>query len=127
MNCYIVWGKGSEAMKFNFLERLQETAEKTMQVNKLKLENASISQEEIELAQKLDAVEEYSIDRWEEDVAILENRETGKIIQVDKSKLPENSKEGDILKKVNGKYSLDKKRTEEETNRIKNKMDDLWN
>lgn len=114
-------------MKFNFLERLQETAEKTMQVNKLKLENVSISQEEIELAQKLDAVEEYSIDRWEEDVAILENRETGKIIQVDKSKLPENSKEGDILKKVNGKYSLDKKRTEEETNRIKNKMDDLWN
>lgn len=127
MNCYIVWGKGSEAMKFNFLERLQETAEKTMQVNKLKLENVSISQEEIELAQKLDAVEEYSIDRWEEDVAILENRKTGKIIQVDKSKLPKNSKEGDILKKVNGKYSLDKKRTEEETNRIKNKMDDLWN
>ncbi len=114
-------------MKFNFLERLQETAEKTMQVNKLKLENVSISQEEIELAQKLDAVEEYSIDRWEEDVAILENRKTGKIIQVDKSKLPKNSKEGDILKKVNGKYSLDKKRTEEETNRIKNKMDDLWN
>lgn len=114
-------------MEFNFLERIQEMAKKTIEENKIKLENANISQEEIELAQKLDAIEEFSIDRLEEEIAVLENRKTGKIIEIERNKLPENSKEGDILKKINGKYSLDAEKTVEESNRIRDKMNDLWN
>lgn len=114
-------------MEFNFLERIQGMAKKTIEENKIKLENANISQEEIELAQKLDAIEEFSIDRLEEEIAVLENRKTGKIIEIERNKLPENSKEGDILKKINGKYSLDAEKTVEESNRIRDKMNDLWN
>ena len=114
-------------MNFNFLERIQEAAKKTIEENKIKLENVNISQEEIDLAQKLDAIEEFSIDRFEGDIAVLENRKTGKTIEIERNKLPENSKEGDILKKINGKYSLEAERTKEEVERIKNKMKDLWN
>ncbi len=114
-------------MEFNFLERIQGMAKKTIEENKIKLENGNISQEEIELAQKLHAIEEFSIDRLEEEIAVLENRKTGKIIEIERNKLPENSKEGDILKKINGKYSLDAEKTVEESNRIRDKMNDLWN
>lgn len=114
-------------MPFNFLEKIQEVAKKTIEENKIKLENTNISQEEIELAQKLEAIEEFSIDRFEGEIAVLENRKTGSITNIERNKLPENIKEGDILKKINGKYSLDAEKTVEESNRIKNKMKDLWN
>lgn len=117
-------------MQFDFLEKIQEIAKKTIEESKqnaLEIENSNISQTEIELAKKLDAIQEFSIDRFEEDIAVLENRENGKKISIERNKLPNNLKEGDILKCINGKYSLDKERTQEETNRIRNKMDDLWN
>ena len=114
-------------MRFNFLEKIQEVAKKTIEENKIKLENVNISQEEIELAQKLDAIEEFSIDRFEGEIAVLQNRKNGSITEIEKNKLPEDIKEGDIVKKINGKYSLDAEKTVEESNRIKNKMNDLWN
>ena len=39
-------------MPFNFLEKIQEVAKKTIEENKIKLENTNISQEEIELDRK---------------------------------------------------------------------------
>ena len=36
-------------------------------------------------------------------------------------------KEGDIVRVINGKILKDEKKTEEVSERIKNKMDDLWN
>lgn len=114
-------------MTFNFLEKLQEVAEKTIEQTKMKLENAEISEEEIELAKKLKAIQEFSIDRIEEKIVVLENRENKEKIEMEKDKLPNNLKEGDILKCINGKYSLEEKKTQNETERIKNKMNDLWN
>ena len=114
-------------MTFNFLEKLQEVAEKTIEQTKMKLENAEISEEEFELAKKLKAIQEFSIDRIEEKIVVLENRENKEKIEMEKDKLPNNLKEGDILKCINGKYSLEEKKTQNETERIKNKMNDLWN
>ena len=48
------------------------------------------------------------------------------MINIRKEYLPSNIKEGDILKKVNGKYFINKNLTEETSKRIKNKMDNLW-
>lgn len=82
--------------------------------------------EEIELATKLNAIEEYSIDRFEGDYAILENRQTNEIKQVKKDMLPENIKEGSIVQYVNGKYIYDEAFTKEKTNRIQDRMNKLW-
>ena len=93
----------------------------------MEISNSDINQTEIELAKKLDAIQEFSVDRFEGDIAVLENRENGNRINVERNKLPNNLKEGDILKCINGKYSLDKDRTIDETNRIRDKMNNLWN
>ena len=58
---------------------------------------------------------------------VLENRENQKMINVDRDKIPEGVKEGDIVRVINGKILKDEKKTEEVSERIKNKMDDLWN
>lgn len=85
-----------------------------------------ISTEEIELAQKLEAIEEFTVERFEEDMVVLENRETQEMINVEKRELPEGIETGDILKKINGKYFIDNEKTQEVSERIKNKMDNLW-
>lgn len=71
--------------------------------------------------------EEYTIERFEENIVVLENRENQKMINVGRDKIPEGVKEGDIVRVINGKILKDEKKTEEVSERIKNKMDDLWN
>lgn len=48
-------------------------------------------------------------------------------MNIERNNLSSNIKEGDILKSINRKYSLEKEETTNERNRIKNKMDDMWN
>ena len=83
--------------------------------------------EEIELAKKLDAIEEYSVDRFEGEYAVLENRKTNKTKNVKRDMLPENIKEGSILQYVNGKYTYNEELTKEEIKRIQDRMNKLWN
>ena len=83
--------------------------------------------EEIELAKKLDAIEEYSVDRFEGEYAVLENRKTNELKQVKRDMLPTNIKEGSILQCVNGKYMYNEELTKEETNRIQDRMNKIWN
>ena len=71
-------------MSFNFLENLGKSIQKTIEKqNERKNINVSeiegIENEEIELANKLDAIEEYTIDRFEENMAVLEDRKTGRM------------------------------------------------
>ena len=110
----------------NLGEKLLNGISKTMGKNKNIEADNGINENEIELAQKLGAIEEFTIDRIEDNIAVLENRETKEIVNVDISKLPQNINEGEILNKINGKYILDKDKTEEVSNRIKNKMNNLW-
>lgn len=49
----------------------------------------------------------YAIDRFENNLAILENLETKEIIEIDVKKLPSNICEGSILVEDNGVYVRD--------------------
>ena len=49
----------------------------------------------------------YSIDRIENDIAVLENIDTNEIIEIEISLLPENIKESNIVIYENNKYKLD--------------------
>ena len=71
--------------------------------------------------------QELTIDRFEGNIAVCEDRKTGKMIEVDISLLPENCAEGTVLKYQNGRYEIDNKKQEEISSRIQNKMDNLWN
>lgn len=107
------------------LEIFNDIQEKITDIkNEIKQNNNS---EEIGLAKKLEAIEEYSVDRFEGEYAVLENRKTNEIKHVKKDMLPENIREGSILQYVNGKYTYNKGLTKEETNKIQDRMNKLWN
>lgn len=109
----------------NLNDRINKTLEKAKKEKSIKPSN--IYEDELNLAKKLDAIEEYTIERFEENIVVLENRENQKMINVGRDKIPEGVKEGDIVRVINGKILKDEKKTEEVSERIKNKMYDLWN
>ena len=109
----------------NLNDRINKTLEKAKKEKSIKPSN--IYEDELNLAKKLDAIEEYTIERFEENIVVLESRENQKMINVGRDKIPEGVKEGDIVRVINGKILKDEKKTEEVSERIKNKMDDLLN
>ena len=80
-----------------------------------------------EICELEDAIKEYTVERFEENIVVLEDRKTQKMLNIEKNKLPNKIKEGDIIKEINGKFLKEEEKTEEVLERIKNKMDDLWN
>lgn len=112
-------------MNINFFENLNNAINQEKQSNNIL--RPITDDVELELAQKLDAFQEFSVDRIEENIVVLENRENGETVNIEKSKLPAEIKEGDILKYINGRYILDKKKTRTETEEIKEIIDNLWN
>lgn len=69
----------------------------------------------------------YIVDRIEDNVAVLENKETKKITDVSLSLLPKDIKEGNVLKYENNTYILDKKEEEERKKAILTKFEKLKN
>lgn len=67
----------------------------------------------------------YTLDRFEGNFAILENRSTKKMTDIPISNIPSNAKEGDILKLSNGSYVIDYEETSIVSDRIRDKMDNL--
>lgn len=65
----------------------------------------------------------YTVESIINDIAKLEDRNTKKIIEINKSLLPNNIKEQDILDLVNDKYIIN----EEETKRIKKDIRNRFN
>ena len=70
--------------------------------------------------------EEYTIDRFEGNICVLENRKTKEFININKDELPEGLKEGDYLEKINGKYIKNEFKNQEIQKRIEEKMNNLW-
>lgn len=68
----------------------------------------------------------YSIDRFEGEYAVCENKKTGEFINIPKNILPDNCKEGSILKFINGNYILDIEETKKEQENIKKLVDNLF-
>lgn len=91
-----------------------------------KTNNKYLNNTELELAEKLDAIEIFAIDRIEGNIAVLENRQTGKNENIDIKNLPEKIKEGNILRKINGKYFIDNEKMKEIQERIEKKTKDIW-
>lgn len=98
------------------------------------LNNISRGQNEIdvtefqrELTNKLEEMESrFTIDRFEGDVVVLENRDTGEMLNVNKKDIPQDAKEGTILKLNKDKYEIDIEEQRIVEDRIKNKMRNLW-
>ncbi len=98
------------------------------------LNNISRGQNEIdmeefqrELTNKLEEMEnKFTVDRFEGDMAVLENRDTGEIFNVNRNDLPQEVKEGTILKLNNNKYEIDLEEQKIVEDRIKDKMNKLW-
>lgn len=67
----------------------------------------------------------YTLDRFEGNFAVLENRNTKEMTDIPISNIPSNAKEGDILKLSNGSYVIDYEETSIVSDRIRNKMDNL--
>jgi len=65
------------------------------------------------------------VDRFEGDFAVCEN-ENKEMINVCRSELPADVKEGDVLLKMNDKYVIDTAATEERKKKISRMMDELW-
>lgn len=67
----------------------------------------------------------YTLDRFEGNFAVLENRNTKKMTDIPISNIPANAKEGDILRLSNGSYVVDHEETNNVSNKIRQKMDNL--
>jgi hypothetical protein len=65
------------------------------------------------------------IDRFEGDFAVCE-QEDKKMVNIDRSKLPEQSAEGDVLDISSGTIRIDRNETNERKKKISNMMDNLW-
>ena len=76
---------------------------------------------------KMDERKELTIDRFEGDIAVCENRETNEMINIKVKDLPEGAKEGAIITYKEGRFFLNKDKEQEVSQRIKEKMDNLWN
>ena len=111
----------------NLFENFEKLIEKEKDTSIVNNQFENIPQDELELANKLDAIEEFTVDRFEGNIAVLENRKTQEIVNLKKEELPEGLKTGDIIKKINGNFYIDRTVTEEIEKRIENKMKDLWN
>lgn len=114
-------------MDLGFFNEIGKSIVDTAQNIDENLLSQNIGKDELELAEKLDAIEEYSVDRFEDDIAVLEDRKTGKIKNIAQKDLPDNVEEGTILKCINGKFVIDEELTRNERDKIKEQMDNLWN
>lgn len=68
---------------------------------------------------------QITIDRFEGDYAVCE-KENREMMDIPKSQLPLDAKEGDLLKKVSGEWILQPDIKKEREDRIQNLMNDLW-
>lgn len=68
----------------------------------------------------------YTIDRFEEDIAILERSTDLVMVEVQKTALPDGAKEGDIVVENEGIYTIQSDETKEREASIKKLMDSLF-
>jgi len=68
----------------------------------------------------------FTIDRFEGNFAVLENRTTGEMIDIPRSKISQDAKESDIIKLDNtGIYIVDHEETKKQREVMKDLMDKI--
>ena len=70
---------------------------------------------------------EYSIDRFEGNFAVLENRESLEMINVKRNEIPNDAKEWNILFYKNNIYKIDRIKTINIKSQMKNLLNSLFN
>ena len=104
--------------------------EKENQIQNVVSQNENINKNQQELTQEKNyTIQEQKvlvIDRFEENFAVCENRETLEIENIEIEKLPQNVKEGDIIKFSNNVYEIDTESKEIIENRINEKLNNLF-
>lgn len=80
----------------------------------------------VDWIRRLNKMEEYVVDRIEEEYAVCENRKTGEMINIKLEDLPKNIKEGNFVIFKEGKYFLSEQDEKDIKNRIEDKMNKLW-
>ena len=103
-------------MNIDFLNNIQENIEKKFETLKEDISDNLIDEASKKLG--LDN-EEFSLDRFEENRAILENRKTNEMIEVDRNRIPKDAKEGDILKFIDNEFKIDMELTNQKSEEIK--------
>ena len=68
----------------------------------------------------------WIVDRFEGDTAVLQRTDTKALRDVPRSELPEGAREGSALRERDGRYELDESETRARAERIRRKLDDLW-
>ena len=68
---------------------------------------------------------EYTIDRFEGEYAICENRETEELTNISITKIPKGAKEGDILDFSNGEYTINHEEAKVTREEIQELMEEL--
>lgn len=101
--------------------------EKNIENNVISEEKRNFIQDFINLIKsKLNKEQTLIIDRFENEFAVCEDFETGKIINIEKLKLPEESQEGNVLKFKDNKYTIDIQETMKRKQNIEDKMRNLF-
>ena len=98
-------------------------------VSEIKRYLNNIQDKELEIENRINSNEKDSgivIDRFESDIAVCENIEGDKVIQIKREKLPINVKEGNVLKYDNNKYVIDFNSTKLLNKNIKEITKNLW-
>lgn len=80
--------------------------------------------EELEKSIKKEAL--YTLDRFEGDFAILENRTNGEMINVSSNSISKDANPGFILKLENDVYVVDEIETKKTQEKVKNLIDKLY-
>ena len=91
-----------------------------------KLDEDNINNNETTLPQTLDTEIIYVIDRFEGNFAVCENRETGEMLNVELSKLPNGLEEGDILIYKDNVFIKDVNKRKEIEDRINEKVKNIF-
>ncbi|QIZ69145.1 DUF3006 domain-containing protein [Geobacillus subterraneus] len=67
----------------------------------------------------------YTIDRFEGKWAVCEG-ENGKMVNIEKSKLPKSARAGDVIVQENGQFRVNKKETEKRRKEIEELMSEIF-
>lgn len=98
-----------------------------IEINKGKNErNPDSSEFSKELTNYISKSSSFSIDRFEGEFAICENKQTNEMVNIKRSLLPEDCNEGDIIEFRDGIYVLNKTQTQKEQAEIKDLVDSLF-
>jgi hypothetical protein len=68
----------------------------------------------------------YTIDRVDSGIAVCENLETGKSIEIAMTSLPKGAKEGDVIRKDGDGYIIDSALTEQRKTELSDRLDRLF-